>query len=333
MSKRKFENLFSEPSRKRHAAEPNTKKHTLDSDEEDYVDDSNVMDENDIEGEEDGMAGQDGEQRMTAFNMREELEEGHFDRDGHFIWKNEKEVRDNWLDNIDWHKIKHNSETANKYDVEETGMEANSDSEDEAEEPFAELETYKEILVFLQPKETINKAIKRLGGDMTKLSSVERLRRKKAGTLIISEDVTKLTELANQILTRLGNMDVYQETYELIQAKLKNSKGKKSANAEPELDMYADDFEVKEKEKLDDEPSTSDKTAEGSTSADNLQPVELKWEFKWSADDDKVEGPFSTAQMIKWQNENHFKPGVMARKCGESSNFYSLSRIDFELYE
>ncbi|KAH1016609.1 hypothetical protein HUJ04_007802 [Dendroctonus ponderosae] len=128
-------------------------------------------------------------------------------------------------------------------------------------------------------------------------------------------------------------MDVYQETYELIQAKLKNSKGKKSANAEPELDMYADDFEVKEKEKLDDEPSTSDKTAEGSTSADNLQPVELKWEFKWSADDDKVEGPFSTAQMIKWQNENHFKPGVMARKCGESSNFYSLSRIDFELYE
>lgn len=38
------------------------------------------------------MAGQDGEQRMTAFNMREELEEGHFDRDGHFIWKNEKEV-------------------------------------------------------------------------------------------------------------------------------------------------------------------------------------------------------------------------------------------------
>lgn len=55
-------------------------------------------------------------------------------------------VRDNWLDNIDWHKIKHNSETANKYDVEETGMDANSESEDEAEEPFAELETYKEIL-------------------------------------------------------------------------------------------------------------------------------------------------------------------------------------------
>lgn len=46
-------------------------------------------------------------------------------------------------------------------------------------------------------------------------------------------------------------MDVYQETYELIQSKLKNSKGKKPANAEPELDMYADDFEVKEKEKLD----------------------------------------------------------------------------------
>lgn len=39
-----------------------------------------------------GFARQEGEQRMTAFNMREELEEGHFDRDGHFIWSNEKEV-------------------------------------------------------------------------------------------------------------------------------------------------------------------------------------------------------------------------------------------------
>lgn len=51
----------------------------------------------------------------------------------------------------------------------------------------------------MKPKETVNKALKRLGGDMSKLSSVERLKRKKAGTLTISEDVTKLTELANQV--------------------------------------------------------------------------------------------------------------------------------------
>lgn len=46
-------------------------------------------------------------------------------------------------------------------------------------------------------------------------------------------------------------MDVYQETYELIEAKInkEESKNKKTVQ-EPELDMYSDDFDVKEKEKL-----------------------------------------------------------------------------------
>lgn len=119
----------------------------------------------------------------------------------------------------------------------------------------------------MKPKETINKALKRLGGNDTKLSSVERLKRKKAGTLKTSEDVTKLTELANQviilnifkiipkiifqILTRLGNMDIYQETYEQIETNIKKKEMKgKNYLKEPELDMYADDFDKKEKEKL-----------------------------------------------------------------------------------
>jgi len=37
--------------------------------------------------------------------MKEELEEGHFDKDGHYLWKKEKQVRDNWLDNIDWVQV------------------------------------------------------------------------------------------------------------------------------------------------------------------------------------------------------------------------------------
>lgn len=43
---------------------------------------------------------------FTAFNMKEELEEGHFDKEGHYLWNKEKEIRDNWLDNIDWVKVK-----------------------------------------------------------------------------------------------------------------------------------------------------------------------------------------------------------------------------------
>lgn len=42
---------------------------------------------------------------FTAFNMKEELEEGHFDKDGHYLWNKEKEIKDHWLDNIDWIQV------------------------------------------------------------------------------------------------------------------------------------------------------------------------------------------------------------------------------------
>ena len=39
---------------------------------------------------------------VTPFNLKEEMAEGSFDKDGHYHFKKEKEIRDNWLDNIDW---------------------------------------------------------------------------------------------------------------------------------------------------------------------------------------------------------------------------------------
>lgn len=56
-------------------------------------------------GQEEGVVGQDGEIRITPFNMQEELEEGHFDKEGMYHWKKEKDVQDNWLENIDWCKV------------------------------------------------------------------------------------------------------------------------------------------------------------------------------------------------------------------------------------
>ena len=39
--------------------------------------------------------------------MKEDMEEGHFDTDGNFIFdKKTKEVSDAWLDDIDWAAIK-----------------------------------------------------------------------------------------------------------------------------------------------------------------------------------------------------------------------------------
>lgn len=37
--------------------------------------------------------------------MQEELEEGHFDKEGMYHWKKEDNIQDNWLENIDWCKV------------------------------------------------------------------------------------------------------------------------------------------------------------------------------------------------------------------------------------
>ncbi|KAJ8984637.1 hypothetical protein NQ317_009865 [Molorchus minor] len=90
MSKRDYQTAFLSNKVKTANRTEQVKKHTLDSDEEDDIDEDNVLDADDIEGEEEGIARQEGEQKMTAFNMNEEMEEGHFDKDGHFIWSNGK---------------------------------------------------------------------------------------------------------------------------------------------------------------------------------------------------------------------------------------------------
>lgn len=39
---------------------------------------------------------------ITPFNLDEEMQEGHFDSEGNYFIKKDQEIRDNWLDNIDW---------------------------------------------------------------------------------------------------------------------------------------------------------------------------------------------------------------------------------------
>lgn len=89
-----------------------------------------------------------------------------------------------------------------------------------------------------------------------------------------------------------------------------------------ELDMYADDFEVKEKEKK------VSFAQEDNTNEDNNK---VEWEFKWKQEDEKVHGPFTTEQMQNWVEDEYFKSGVFVRKVGDE-NFYTSNRIDFELY-
>ncbi|XP_026807186.1 CD2 antigen cytoplasmic tail-binding protein 2 homolog [Rhopalosiphum maidis] len=294
-------------------------------DDDDSVDENNydVMQEQDIEGQEEGVVGQDGEIRITPFNMQEELEEGHFDKEGMYHWKKEKDVQDNWLENIDWCKIKDMSKEKKKTDESE---------EDNVE--FNVVAAYKEILSMMEPKETISKSLRRLGGNK-RLTTAERWKLKKAGLSTdegSSTKVTRLTELANQILTANGNMDVYQETYEQISQIISKSekRGQPSTSMSSDLDMYAEDFDLKEKEKLE-STNQSDKV-EPEESEELLTGESLQWEYKFSLESNEVFGPYNTEQMQKWKVEDKFKEPIWVRKCNSNSDFHSFIRVDFELY-
>lgn len=169
----------------------------------------------------------------------------------------------------------------------------------------------------------------KLTGASSKISSAERWKRKKVGIIDEgSKTVTRITELANQILTKMGNMDIYQENYEKIAGIISKSESKKD---DADLDMYADDFDQREKQTLD--KSKTDSENEKINQDSENENKETKWEFKWSQEDSaEVSGPHTTMQMHKWATEGHFKTGVWVRKHGEDSQFYSSNRIDFELY-
>lgn len=334
------------------------RKHTLDSDEEDSDEEDkkfNVLDENDIEGEEDGEADVVDDVKITPFNMKEELEEGHFDKEGHFHWDKSKQVTDNWLDNIDWIKIKKGTNYKASKDNKGLGDDSDSDDDDDeadqAAKNFDLIGTYEKIIKLMKPMETVKKTLQRLGASTARLSSIERWRRKKAG--IVDESsvlVTQLTELCNEILTQTGNMDIYEEKYEEISKKINKSKPTSSSRGgggagtsqtiDDDLDMYADDFDTKEKAKFGEDGSElmatddndTDKNGEEDKDEEKTSNV-LLWEYKWKQTDETIHGQFTTEQMQNWVEEGYFKDGVLVRKVGiEDQKFYTSNRIDFELY-
>lgn len=298
------------------------------------------MHPDDIEGEEAGDERVDAEEeiKFTPFNMKEELEDGHFDQQGHYHFKKGDERHlDNWLDDVDWVKVKKDENYRKKYYTAEGEYKSSSDDDDSDSalnlvKKFDSLTSFKEILAFMQPQESINKTLQRLNKSKMKVSTAQRFKMKKQGIIDeASENITKITGLVNEILTKTGNMNVYELTYEQIQLKVKDMGDKSDAgpSREVELDMYADDFEVKEKKLK--EPGKSVTFAKPEEKAAEEEP-KLMWEYRLTQDEaDTVLGPFTTEEMSKKADNGDFKENVFVRKVGDE-RFYSSARIDFDLY-
>ena len=310
-------------------------KHSIDSDDEE--DDRQAeekfekMKDDDIEGQEDDTLAADGDIQITPFNLKEEQQEGSFSKDGNFVWNKKDEIKDAWLDDIDWVKVKA------KTQADKEQEEHDDEVEDSAHEAYNEMCNYKQMVELMRPGESVAKSLRRLGGNNKGkkfVSQSERWKKKKAGVVDDptekenKENMLKLTGLADAILSRSGNMEIYEETYEGILFKIKSEEEKKvgpktsipeGVNEDDALDMFADSLDDK-----------SEKVAEETKKSDPVLD-EVMWEFKWKADDSELHGPHNSQAMLDWQEEGYFSAGVLVRKVG-ATDFLDSKRIDFELY-
>lgn len=282
---------------------PKKSKHELDLDDETDDEDNenyNIMDSGDFEGQEEGEIRREQNVTITPFNMNDELEEGHIDKDGMYIFKKQvDQVTDHWLDNIDSVELK--EPVKNREEVPK------SDSM-----KLSTNDCYRKMIELVLPGETVKKAIQRLGVKGKKSTGVknkpsqseeERLAHEKE-----REKMLELISVADQVLDA-GDMDIYERTFEQLNFRLKQAKDLSNSTD----DMFA-------------EPDTE----ETQVPTESVVTWLLKWEDK---EDAEVHGPFSNDQMIQWSDSGYFDKGAWVCQVGkQDSKFYSTRRIDFELY-
>ncbi|XP_055007167.1 CD2 antigen cytoplasmic tail-binding protein 2, partial [Boleophthalmus pectinirostris] len=301
-------------------------KHSLDSDEEDEGEESSskydILADDDVEGQENATIDFDEGVSITPFNLKEEMEEGHFDSEGNYFIKKETQIRDNWLDNIDWVRIKEqpfkkkkkglgakrkrragDEDEAEEEKKREEERGQSEEDEDEAEDrdeeedrddPLASLshsQLTQAVVDLLQPGETVTAALRRLGGlkgRKKKLKDEERS--EDEDTKRDAEKLDRLTALADR-LVGAGDYEIYQQTYEKLTYRLKSSESVKRKRdqgdeEDDELDMFGDKFD----EKLGSKPEEAEQETRVSDA--------VMWEYRWeNQDGSEVYGPFTSQQM------------------------------------
>ena len=128
---------------------------------------------------------------------------------------------------------------------------------------------FSKMLDYMKPGENVAKALRRLGGNKGKqMTTSQRWKAKKQKSENQSsneadiqrqkdkEDFLKLTGLADEVL-QTGNMEVYEMTHEKLTYELKKSEKSsekidipEGTNDDDALDMFADDFDKKETDKV-----------------------------------------------------------------------------------
>ncbi|KAI6240876.1 Mitochondrial import receptor subunit TOM7-like protein [Aphelenchoides fujianensis] len=191
------------------------KKHTLDSDEEDATVEPKKLDVKAVHGQEKETIEYDGSIKIMPFNMNEEMEEGHYDDEGNFVFdKKKEEIHDEWLDNVDWDSVKQKAGTQ-WHQMDEEGEESTAPKIDG-------VDACERVLKYLvDDKLTVNNVLKTMNSKKNLSAAEERKQRwaaKKSGVEYKNEHTESANELTGAVdnLVSLGHMDAYNMNKEAI---------------------------------------------------------------------------------------------------------------------
>ncbi|KAF9570179.1 hypothetical protein EC968_002118 [Mortierella alpina] len=275
----------------------------------------------------------DGNPKVEAFNMKEELEDGgEIDESGNFIRKVDPDrFHDSWLEGLSRKEIQ-----AARQAHDRKVKQAQIEEREAAATAMTETDIYLELVNILQPSETVIEALQRIGGG--KKSGAKGVRNNKkrswqknkqmdedgpeAHKAAESEEdkarrqaIEKLTDLCDRMLA-LGHFDIYEESYEQVVRALRRA------------DLIADDWEIGTK------VLKPGERAEALLEDDPLLSTAVSWEYKWTnppegQSADEVFGPFSGADMKSWNEQGFFAQGILVRMVGDST-FEPSEGVSFE---
>ncbi|KAG0173526.1 hypothetical protein DFQ28_008202 [Apophysomyces sp. BC1034] len=169
------------------------------------------------------------EPKLSAFNMRQEMEEGSFDSQGNYVRNKEdpQAFHDRWMEGISRKEMARAREAQERRDKEEALKEAKQ----QAEMPQTKTDVYRQLVEYLLPGENVRDALSKLGGGAKKIPAwKQKLMQKKnknsqtkANNQPADEEkeaarkikVEAITGLADQMMA-LGHFGIYDDTLEIM---------------------------------------------------------------------------------------------------------------------
>lgn len=250
---------------------------------------------------------------MEAFNLREEAENGEFDKDMNYVRKatsDDEADEDFWMSNIKNSDI----ENARKAQLNQQAAAINKHKTESTEKLLFDL------ITILEPAETPMEALARLAPKKTRRKAKNKQEVTLEDEQTRKQTVFTLTECCTQLLNGKGVSQIYDMTREEVMRLYKRETG--------------DQFQDKRQKRTIEDVEESEQVQQQQVQQEHQEHQEQQeqgWEYRWLDEEGgEWHGPHTAYEMAYWK-DNYFDNNVEVRQVGHlQSQHVSVTQFDDE---